>query len=208
MYRIIECEQGSDEWFQARLGKLTASVFDKITTKTGKLSASSEELINRAVAEILLGEPDETFQSDAMLRGKELESEALEFFNFAYDHNFEPCGFLESIKGGFGCSPDALDLENEIGLELKCPLPHNHLSYLSSGKLPQKYFQQVQGSMLVTGFKKWIFGSYHPEIRGLHVVVERDEKFISQLEENLIFCSDEIKKRLEKLNSIDAMGVS
>ena len=200
MFKIIDVQQGTDEWLHSRMGKPTASVFDKIITKTGKLSASSEEIINRAVAELIMGEPDETFQSDAMARGNALESDALDFFNFTYGYEFKAVGFCEALDATgnpleFGCSPDALDEDQRIGLELKCPLAHTHLAYLAAGKLPNKYYQQVQGSMLVTGYDKWIFGSYHPSFKGLHVVVERDEDYIEKMKEHILYCAETIKAR-------------
>lgn len=201
MFKENECEQGSEEWFKARLGKITASNFSKTTTKTGKISASHEELINLAVAEIIIGEPQETFKSDAMIRGSELEDQALDFFNFTNGYNFKSCGFLDTGLG-YGCSPDGIDYDNKIGLELKCPLPHTHLAYLAGGKLPNTYLHQVQGSMLVTGYKKWVFGSYHPDLPCFSIEVERDEKLIEDLYKNLIFCCTKVEENLTKLKQI------
>ncbi|QDP68096.1 MAG: putative exonuclease [Prokaryotic dsDNA virus sp.] len=200
MLNIIDVDQGTEEWFQARLGKWTASFFSKALTNTGKESSKTKEVNSRLVAELLVGEPDETFQSDAMLRGKELESDALDFLNFTQNLNLKPCGFVDSGEG-YGCSPDALDLDNSIGLELKCPLPHTHLEYLVGDKLPVKYTAQVQGSMAVTGFKKWIFMSYHPTIKPLVVTVERDEEYIKNLLEILRENCKEVSERYEKLKN-------
>lgn len=218
MYRLVDCEQGTDEWFQARLGKFTASVFDKVLTKTGKPSAQSEELINRLVAEMIMGEPDDTFQSEAMLRGKELEEEALDFINFTRGLNLRPCGFAQAIKEGsegeedeeegYGCSPDAIDEENQIGLELKCPLPHTHLAYLAAGCLPPKYLMQVQGSMMVTGFKRWIFCSYHPLLESLVIVVERDEALIGKLRSAVLDCCKKVNEQYKRLSELTETGLA
>ena len=205
-FKLIDCVQSSDEWFHARLGKPTASIFSKITTPTGKLSASSEEIINRAVAELIVGTPDETFTSNAMNRGNELEVEAFDYFDLIYDMGFESCGFADAVDGdnplGYGCSPDGININKRIGLEMKCPLLHTHLSYLASGKLPKQYILQVQGSMLVTGFDSWYFGSYHPGIKDLFIEVKRDEKLIAALRANILHCVSEIKSRHEKLIDI------
>lgn len=217
MYLMMDCEQGSEEWFQARLGKFTASVFDKVLTKTGKLSSQSDELINRLVAELIIGEPDETFQSDAMERGKELESEALGFVNLTYDLSLEPCGFAsagkyndqgEFVEYGYGCSADAIDEVEEIGLELKCPSPHKHLAYLAKGELPTKYFAQVQGSMMVTGFKKWIFCSYHPLLESLVIEVERDDEYIEKLREAVLDCCEKVKEQYDRLKELTETGLA
>lgn len=200
MYKIYDNEQGTDKWFEDRLGKITASVASKIITRTGRPSSSSDEVVNRAVAELILKYPDETFQSDAMQRGKELEDQALKYFNFVYGYGFKKCGFIEAVgEGGellgFGASPDGLDLKIKTGLELKCPEAHMHLSYLAGKKLPDKYFQQVQTAMMVTGFKTWVFGSYFPNLPCFKVEVERDDKFISSMRALFVKTRKTIKER-------------
>jgi putative phage-type endonuclease len=197
MYKISEFPQRTPEWYLERLGLWTASFFCKAITPTGKRSVSSQEINNRLVAERILGEPDETFQSDAMLRGKELEDEALEFLNFTHGYNFQTCGFIRSTEYDFGCSADAIDLEHQIGLEMKCPSLHTHIEYISSGELPKEYKAQVQGGMMVTGFKRWVFMSYHPDVRPLVIIVERDEEYIAAMKAILIECCKEVKEKFK-----------
>lgn len=202
IYKEIICDQGTDEWFAARLGKWTASNFSKIVTTTGKPSTQAKTQNSILVSENILGEKQENnFTSEAMDRGNELEAEALNFINFTQGFNFRSCGFLDSEKG-FGCSPDAIDEEKKIGLEIKCPLPHTHLQYLLNNKIPSTYIAQVQGSMLVSGFDKWIFCSYHPTLKSLVLVIERDEIFLGALkvglEKNCGIITEQVAK-LEKL---------
>lgn len=198
IFDIIDCEQGTEEWFKARLGKITASDFDKIITGTGKFSTSHNEIVNKNVAEILTGEVKETFQSESMNRGTYLEKEALKFFNIAFDYKFEKTGFFDS-RLGYGCSPDGVDLDLKIGLELKCPESHTHVGYLAEDDLPKKYYQQVQGSLLVSGFDTWIFGSYHPALPPVHVIVKRDEPYIEKLREYLNISVKLINERHDKI---------
>jgi putative phage-type endonuclease len=200
MFKLVDVEQGTEEWFKARLGKLTASNFSKILSPTGKVSTQANDLINTLVAELLTGEREETFKSAHMERGNELEGEALEFVNFTHGHNFEAVGFADSEKG-YGCSPDALDQEKKIGLELKCPMAKTHVKYLRSGKLPNEYFSQVQGSMLVTGYDSWFFVSYHPMMKPFVLEVKRDEEYIEKLTGMLIEKAGEIQKLVRELNN-------
>lgn len=199
MYQIIECDQRSPEWFVARKGLWTASFFDNAITTTGKKSESIPGVVNRLVAEIILGVPDESFQSEAMLRGGELEDEALNFLNFTHGFNFKKCGFVDSGKG-YGCSPDGIDEGNRIGLEMKIPMAHTHIEYISAGHLPKKYKAQVQGSMWVTGFDRWAFFSYHPEIRPLLVIVERDEEYIRQMQDIVLSACTDVAKKLNQVS--------
>lgn len=196
MFKIIECEQRTPEWIGARIGMPTGSCFSKFITPTGKKSASAEDAINRLVAEKVIGKPDETFVSDAMLRGAELEDEALLFVNTVLDYNFKKYGFLDSEKG-WGYSPDALDLEKRVGLELKCPSLHTHIEYITSGELPKEYKPQVQGGMLVTGFSEWVFCSYYPDMKPFIITVKRDDDYINSLREILEVSCQEIKRKYE-----------
>lgn len=198
MYKIIECDQRSPEWFAARCGKHTGSLFSKLITPTGKVSASADDLNNRLVAELITGKQDETFQSEAMLRGAELEDEALEFINFAFDFNFQKVGFLDSGLG-FGVSVDGIDEKSRISLEMKVPSAHTHIEYISTGGLPAKYKPQVQGAMLVTGFERCAFLSYHPEIKPLVIIVERDEAYIKTLHEILLKNCEEVRRKHKEI---------
>lgn len=203
MYKKHKVDQGTDEWFRARLGLITASNFDKVITPTGKNSSQVTGLVNKAVAEILTGEPIDSYTSQAMERGKDLESDAFNFLSFAHGFNFEKVGLIEAVNNvgeslGYGCSPDGFCESEKIGLELKCPLAHTHVAYLRSGVLPSEYLLQVQGSMLVTGFDKWIFCSYHPLMQSLVVEVERDEEIIEKLRSGLNSAVLEVSKCLMK----------
>jgi exodeoxyribonuclease (lambda-induced) len=199
--KIHNHEQGTDEWFAARLGKITASQLDKLITRTGKPSAQVDDLINQAVAELLTGERHEIYQTEAMLRGKALEDQALEFFNFTHGYNFEKVGFIDTEKG-YGCSPDGIDTRASLGLELKVPLAHTHVGYLVSGVLPDKYWQQVQGSLAMTGLERWVFGSYHPQMPCLCIVVERDWDYCKKLRELLESTAAEIQTRYNKIKNL------
>lgn len=201
MFKIIECEQRSEEWYHARLGKWTASFFDKAITPTGKKSTSAEDVNLRLVAELIVGNPDETFQSEAMLRGAELEDEALEFINFAYGFNFEKVGFMDSGLG-YGCSVDAFDRSRGLTLEMKCPLLHTHLKYLAGGDVPKDHKQQFQGAMLVTGHAEKVFMSYHPGIKPLVVIGKRDNEYIKSMRDILLENCHEVKKKYAELTHV------
>ena len=200
MFKISEFPQRTPEWYLERLGKPTASFYDKYITPTGKASTSASGINNRLVAEMIASKADETFQSDAMLRGAELEDQALAFINFAHDYNFQKCGLVTSTEFNYGCSPDGIDLENEIGLELKSPSLHTHIEYISEGGLPSQYKAQVQGSMLVTGFKKWVFMSYYPDLKPLIITVERDDEYINAMKAILIKNCELIQEKFKTVS--------
>ncbi|MCK5610002.1 YqaJ viral recombinase family protein [Candidatus Pacearchaeota archaeon] len=186
---ILDVEQGSDEWFQARVGVPSASIFDKIVTSKGVLSTSKQKLIYKLAGERVIGAKEEGYTNGAMQRGIELEPEARSLFELITGKNVTEVGLCyHDERKDRSCSPDGL-VETGMtlmeGLEIKCPELQTHVEYLIGNKLPTKYFQQVQGSLYVTGFDRWHFMSYYPGMKPLHVIVERDEIWIAKLSKAL-----------------------
>jgi len=193
--KTYDYEQGSDEWHKVRLGIPTASEFDKILTGTGKPSTQANAYINKLLAEVITGKPVSTFQkTDAMERGNELEQEAADYYSMLNDVELEKTGFCTDDAGLYGCSPDRLIGEEGL-LEIKCPLAHTHVEYLLSGKMDTGYIPQVQGQLLVTGRKWCDFMSYHPDMPPMIVRIERNEQYISSLQQELIDVARKIADR-------------
>ena len=183
---ILDVEQGSDEWFAARVGVPSASIFDKIVTSKGALSTSKQKLIYRLAGERVLGEKEEGYTNGTMQRGIELEPEARLLFELITGLEVEEVGLCYYDKRkDRSCSPDGHIINEKEGLEIKCPELQTHVEYLIGKKLPTKYIQQVQGSLYITGLERWHFFSYYPGIKPLHIVVERDEIFIAKLSKAL-----------------------
>jgi len=195
--RLIDCEQGSDEWISARLGVPSASMFGKIITTQGKWSTQADAYINQLVAEKLTGEQTYVYQNEHMARGTELEPEARAMYEFIKEVEVNEVGFCLHDTLDAGCSPDGLIAEDG-GLEIKCPAPATHVEYLKAGVLPSKYKQQVMGCLWITGREWWDFVSYHPTMKTLIVRVERDEEYITALEECVTKAVDLINEGVEK----------
>jgi len=53
---IVNCEQNTPEWYEARLGIPTASGFDRIITTKGEVSKSREKYLYELAGEIVTGE--------------------------------------------------------------------------------------------------------------------------------------------------------
>ena len=177
---ILNDEQGSPEWLASRLGRPSASMFSNLITTSGKPSSSAKKYIAEMVAERLTGRSKPFYSNDHMERGNFLEPEAREAYEFITDLEVVETGFILHDSEEFGCSPDGL-VANDGGLEIKCPSDGVHAGYLIDGKVPTKYYQQVQGCMWVTGRDWWDFMSYHPEMPHLLVRMERNEEFIEAM---------------------------
>lgn len=181
-----DVEQGSDEWFEARLGIPTASEFDKIITAGGKVSTQAEAYAARLLAEILTGKPVQTFEKTPwMERGAELEEEAAQYYELQNELDLVKVGFCTDDNKLYGCSPDRLVGEEGL-LEIKCPAPHTHVQYLLNGTIDKGYWPQIQGQLLVTGRQWCDWMSYNPEMPAVIIRMQRDEEFIGALKAALV----------------------
>jgi putative phage-type endonuclease len=181
--KMIDCEQRSPEWFEARKGYLTASQFGDWLTKAGKVADKARlTAASKCLAE-MTGNPDPPpFETDDMRRGTALEPEARQMFMLATGLIADEIGFCRSVHGYFGCSPDGLILKNGEGLEIKCPRASKLIQYIEANELPEEYKAQVHGSMAVTGAKAWHFFAYYPGYPYFHLRVERDTYTSAMLE--------------------------
>jgi len=195
---ILDCEQMDHEWWQAHVGTPSASNFGKILTPTGKPSASAKDYMYQLAGEVLTGKKTETYHNAVMQRGIEMEAEARTLYELMFDVEVQRVGLIyPDEQRKYCCSPDGI--VGDYGIEIKCPLIHTHVSYLIAGKIPGTYIPQVQGSMLVTGFKRWDFMSYYPGLKPLVVEVKRDDKYCDLLATALNSFNLELEKTVEKL---------
>jgi hypothetical protein len=177
--RIVDCEQGSPEWFAARLGVATASDFDRIVTpKTGALSTQADGLISELIDEIQRPDADRGFKGNRHTeRGKEFEPQAAAWYAFVTGYKLTPVGFMVDDDGLTGCSPDRL-VGDDGGLEIKCPDGKTHVAYVRAALrgegMPAEYRPQVHGTLARTRRKWWDFVSFCPEHKPLRIRVVPD----------------------------------
>ena len=160
----LDCEQGSEEWLQARLGIPTATGFENIVTATGKKSSAQIKYMAELIEESIIGLQDESFKSRFMERGNQLEPLARSAYEFITGNAVTQVGgvYLDENKEVM-VSPDGLLPELKKGLEIKCPKMSTHIRYLLEGGVPSEYIIQVQANLWVTGYDTWDFVSYCPE---------------------------------------------
>jgi hypothetical protein len=177
-----EFQQGSTQWYAARLGIPTASSFDKIITPArGEFSKSARSYCFSLVAELLLKTPaDSISHLEWVARGKEMEPWAVKQYAFTQDQEVRPVGFVTTDDALVGASPDRLLVGRNGALEVKCPSPQVHLGYLIDGP-GDAYKCQVQGQMYVAELDFVDFYSWHPAMPPVLLRVERDEAFICKL---------------------------
>ena len=169
---ILGMEQGSPEWFSARLGRPTAGSFQKLITTKGMRSDQAKKYMIEPVARAAY-----EFETD---------SEVMEV-GFIVDKSFE-----------FGCSPDGL-IGDSGGLEIKCPAANTMIGYYENPQsLVTAYYQQIQGCIWVSQRQWWDVFAYHPTMsRPVLVRVEKDNEFIKKLSDEVDSAVTEIKKLVE-----------
>lgn len=190
-------EQGSAAWLYERVGYVTASRFNAVIAKTkaGKPTAEREKYLMELVVERITGQPQDHFTSAAMQWGLETEQRSRMDYEARTGAIVEEVGFLKHptlpMVGG---SPDGL-IGEDGGWESKSPFNSGvHLLTLLDG-MPEEHLPQCQGLMWITARKWWDFQSFDPRLPEplcRYVKrIERDDKYIAQLEKEIIaFCAE------------------
>ena len=191
--KILSIPQRSEAWFNARAGIPTASNFSRIVTSTGKRSRQRDKYLQDLELEFLDGPSQSLIKTEPMERGIILEEEARFRFELELGVSVTETGLILEDQGRWGCSPDGLIDNLDAGLEIKCPLPSTHHKYLVQNRLPTQYIAQVQGCLLVTGFKSWWFFSYCPGEDPLILEIHRNEQFIHNLQNELEDFNEELQ---------------
>lgn len=142
--------QRSEEWYEIRKGKMTASNAVTIATNGRGLESYAYEIL----AEKYSNNSEESFTSFDMKRGIELEEQARMTYELEHEE-VQQVGFVE-MDEFTGCSPDGL-VGEDGGMEIKCPNDVNFFRLMVNGEseIDKKYLWQVQMSLLITGRKWW-----------------------------------------------------
>ena len=196
MMQIIDCDQGTPEWFAARAGIPTASEFHTVMAvgpKGGK-SATRIAYLNKLAGELLTGEPMATYSNADMERGKLMEDEARDLYAFSYSVEPIRVGFVRN--GDKGASPDSLIGDNG-GLEIKSAAAHIQVARLLDGGLPSEHKAQVHGNLWVCEREWWDFCSYCPKLPLLRVRVYRDEDYIKKIAQEVELFNIELQQTVE-----------
>jgi putative phage-type endonuclease len=184
-------EQRSDEWFAARLGKVTASKVSDVMAKTKSgYAASRTNYMMALLCERLTGKREDFYVNAAMQRGTDLEANARSVYE-------AECGLLVCETGlvihsgikHFGASPDGLVGDDGL-LEIKCPNTATHIEFIRTGKPKSEYQWQMLAQMACTGRQWCDFVSYDDRLPSALqyscIRFERDDSRIAEMESEII----------------------
>lgn len=199
MMRVYEdLEQGTEEWFRARMGIPTASEFSTVMAKgvKGGESKTRRTYMLRLAGELLTGEPAETYSNGHMERGKIMEAEAREHYAFITCVDPKQIGFIRN--GDNGCSPDSL-IGNNGMLEIKSALPHILLDKILRDDFPPEHKAQTQGALWVAE-REWIdLVVYWPKLPLFVKRAYRDEDYIAKMADAVDQFNSELAEIVNKL---------
>jgi len=192
-------QQNSDNWMKWRgkgLGSSDAPVVMGVSPWKTRLKLWEEKL---GVAPKFQG-------NFATQRGHDLEPKAraafeletgLEFPAIVAEHKNYP--FIRASLDGFNAEENAI-------LEIKCPGKADHQTAID-GKVPEKYWPQLQHQILVTGATKCYYYSYDGE-KGATVIVEPDLEYIKRLLEEETKFWDLVQNKIQpELTDMDAVSL-
>ena len=202
MMKIITCDQGTPDWFAARMGMPTASEFSTVLAsgKDGGASKTRKTYMHKLAGEILTGQPMEGYSNAHMERGHAMEEEARNFYSLMNGVDPERVGFI--INGDKGCSPDSL-IGNAGMLEVKTKLPHLLIETLLADKFPAEHKAQCQGALWVAE-REWIdIAVYWPKLPLFVKRAYRDETYIADLEAAVKQFNSELADLVERVRRYD-----
>lgn len=153
-------EQRSAEWFEARKGRVTASLVGAILGLSPYMTRADAM---RVMVREALGAEREFQGNIATEYGTRNEAGALLDYRIETGLDVQEVGFV-TREDWAGCSPDGL-IGTDGGIEIKCPfgLRDAPAPVLFKTLADQPHYEaQVQFSLWVTGRKWWDFGQWAP----------------------------------------------
>ena len=201
---INYCEQQSEAWHQARLGRITGTRFKNLMSKES--TASYQDLITDLACEIITGKAEDAYINDLMQHGIDTEPVARKEYEAIFGIEVKQAGFIVPDEDNpyhdwIGISPDGIFDDGMI--EIKCPKMSTHLEYIESGSLPSEYKYQVQGQLFVTGFKYCDFMSFVEGMKPFIIRVYPDTELFKEFDLKLNILIPKVKAKIEKYNQYD-----
>lgn len=200
MAEIIVCDQNSEDWYRARMGIPTASEFATVMAKGkgGGESKTRQTYLYKLAGEIITGEPMDSYSNAHMERGKLMEDEARNHYEFMTGDSCERVGFIRS--GRKGASPDSL--VGSTGLvEIKTKLPHLLIEAMFRGEFPPEHKAQCQGQLWVAE-REWLdIAIYWPGMPLFVTTATRDEAYIRELSDSVDAFNEELDRVVERVRA-------
>lgn len=159
MIAHYDIEQGTEEWYKIRWGKVSG-------TRAKGLFTDTDTLLLTMLAEITEEfELEDGYTSDDMQRGKDLEPVARRALSAYIKTDLIEAGWLQSIEHPLlGISIDGISKDETITAEIKCPAAKKHLETVLGDIIPLEHIHQCLHAFSVNPrLETHYFCSYRPE---------------------------------------------
>lgn len=193
-------EQRTPEWHAIRKGSIGGSGVKKAFAK------NNLPYLDELIAERMVEHVEESFVSADMQRGIDLEPFAINEAEQLTGHRFAFNGLVTNDKfKSCHLSPDGIDLESKVGIEVKCPNSKKHIEYIRTNRIPADYKQQILHYFAIADeINTMLFVSYDPRVtsRPIHIIeVTREEwaEEISEYETELLKFILKVEKEFNKI---------
>lgn len=188
----MENKQRSENWYNERLGRFTASEIHKLLGVKG-LGLTGETYCFEKACEMVFGiDEEENFVSSDMQRGINLEPIAFRKFQELKELEFMEVkeSYFFPFGDSAGASPDGL-INNDGVLEIKCPRSKKFFRLVSDGEkaIDSEYYAQMQMQMLCSNSDTAYFFNYiiFKGVEMWHeIIVKRDDVMIEKIKERII----------------------
>ncbi len=190
--------QGSEDWFDLRLGRIgstDASCLVVVGKSKSTLGTGAITMLYEKSAEIITGEHKNHYRSEAMDRGSELEPVARREYEDRELKKVKEAGYIS--KGDyFGYSPDGLIGDNGL-VEIKCPEGPEFVRYSITNKISKAYYAQVQWALWISAREWCDFVVFNPDFPN-NMIVNRIT-LDKDMQERFDKASEEFNKSLSKI---------
>lgn len=196
-----DIDQQSEEWFNIRKDKLTASNAGTIITAGEGLKTLIAEMMRDQYCTV----EAERFKNKDTDRGNELEDEASKIYEMERKVKTEKVAFVE-LDENVGCSPDRFVGDDGL-LEIKCPDDLNFMKIVLYGieKVDKDYISQCKYQMYVTGRQWCDLMIYNPNYNFNKIIVFRilpDDTTLNKIKAGIFIGKELIKENQEKINKL------
>lgn len=156
-----EIQQGTQEWFEIRCGKITGSIAknfikqDELTIKTGRKKYEISQAVYNNIFQ-LIGQERVIYDENDFLefsriptyaqdRGYAGEQDAINFYQEQKLDTVKKCGFIESNCGNFGFSPDGIIKDGFIEIKTINSGKHLKVKYygIKDFLIEEEYYTQI-----------------------------------------------------------------
>jgi len=197
--KVHNFEQGTEEWHDMRLGKLTGSdfhiFFGSSSTKQSKIEQLAAERI------LKLKSDSKKISNIHIERGHDLEPDACSIYELINNVIVKNVGFIE-LDEFAGCSPDGL-IGDDGMIEIKSKDNHTFIKQVIKGLdgIEPTYKTQIQFNLFATDRKWCDYICYNPNFSH-STYIERiyidDERLVGK---KGFYTVSQIKEKIKEINN-------